>query len=1298
MGNPSDKPLLLEVAAEPALTDFRAKALTERLRRRAPSLKLVKAQYVIVVQLRSALDALTIDKLRRVLTGSSSSLPFAPAGSIDVGPRPGTISPWSSKATDIVHRCGLSDVVRVERVRRFWLNDVSADERTTLAPLLHDRMTESVFEPGSAGVHLFQSQPARALVSVPLGDDAGAALSQANREMGLALSPDEIDYLAAHYRSLGRAPTDAELMMFAQANSEHCRHKIFNASWRIDGEDREQSLFGMIRHTAAVSPDGILSAYSDNAAVIEGAPAPRLFADEDGVWREHQEPVDIAIKVETHNHPTAISPFPGAATGAGGEIRDEGATGLGAQPKAGVCGFSVSDLNVPEWPMPWESDAGRPDRIVSALDIMIEAPIGAAAFNNEFGRPNLGGYFRTFLAERGSHAWWGYHKPIMIAGGLGNVRRQHALKQELPADALVIVLGGPAMLIGLGGGAASSMTSGASDAELDFASVQRGNPEMQRRAQEVINRCWSLGDDNPILLIHDVGAGGLSNAVPEAVDHSGLGGQFDIRRVPSDEPGMSPMEIWCNESQERYVLVIARASEQKFAELCERERCPFSVLGHLTDTPDLHVADSLLDSAPVDLPMQVLLGKTPKLSRDVAQVDFIDTPFDLDGIDLGEAWRRVLAMPSVADKSFLIHIGDRTVGGLVARDQLVGRWQVPVSDVAVTLATHGGDTGEAMAMGERTPVACESPAAAARLAVVEALTNILAAGVDHLGDIKLSANWMAAAGHEGQDAALFEAVQAVGEQLCPALGIAIPVGKDSLSMHTGWQDDTNRSRSVTAPVSLIVTAFAPVSDVARTLTPELKAIPRSQIVFVDLAADGQALGRSALAQAYAVQGGAAADIADPASVKAALEAMIELQKKDLLLAWHDRSDGGLLATLAEMMFASRLGVDVELPSAASNALRYLFSEGPGVVVQVDESQVAQLHAAFADAGLAAHCHTLGLVTDEAILRVRHAGQTLCEVPRRDLQLAWSELSYRMQALRDDPVCAAESFQRVADDDDPGLSVLLPESLDRLLAPPALVGQHKPRVAILREQGVNSQQEMAAAFRAAGFEAIDVHMSDIEQGRHTLADMQALVACGGFSYGDVLGAGGGWARSILEVAALRERFAEWFERPDTLSLGVCNGCQMLSQLGALVPGAESWPRFVANRSAQFEGRLSQVAITATPGPWFEGLDGAQIPVVVSHGEGRAVFEHAESSRAVREQGLIAARYVEGDGRVAEAYPANPNGSADSVAMLTSADGRVAISMPHPERTLRAAQHSWHPPAWGGYGPWLRLFQNARKALD
>ncbi|MEM7610555.1 MAG: phosphoribosylformylglycinamidine synthase [Pseudomonadota bacterium] len=1287
---------IIRIAGAPALDDFERQRLLRKLRALYPELGELGARYAYYLECSSPLTTDQRTAVGLILNDSRDHALGNETVTLEVGPRAGTISPWSSKATDITRRCGVGDVLRVERVLAYELAGVDPLALALLRPALHDRMIEQCFAPHEAGERLFAKHPPGPLRHIALAPNARDALQRANEQLGLALASEEIDYLAEHFAQTGRDPTDAELMMFAQANSEHCRHKIFNASWTLDGKPVAGTLFGMIRNTTKCSPDGVISAYSDNAAVFEGPKAARLFAEpRSGRYTYHNEPVDVLIKVETHNHPTAISPFPGAATGAGGEIRDEGATGLGATPKAGVTGFSVSDLHIPEWPQPWERAIGKPQRIVSALQIMLEGPIGGAAFNNEFGRPNLGGYFRSFQSTREHDGeYWGYHKPIMIAGGLGNVRRSHALKKDVTAGNLVVVLGGPAMLIGLGGGAASSLASGASDEDLDFASVQRGNPEMQRRAQEVINRCWAAGDQNPIELIHDVGAGGLSNAVPEAVDHSGLGGRFELRNIPSDEPGMSPMEIWCNESQERYVLIVSASRIDAFAALCERERCPFSVLGSLHNDAQLTVSDKLNNAPAVDMPMSVLLGNMPQLHRQAQRLAPQCEDLDVSDVSLKQAWRRVLALPCVADKSFLIHIADRTVGGLTARDQLVGPWQVPVADVAVTLSTHDAVSGEAMAMGERTPVACEDAPAAARLAVAEAITNIMAADIRAPGDIKLSANWMAAAGHPGQDAALFDAVRAVGLELCPALGIAIPVGKDSLSMRSNWQSDAGEARAVTAPVSLIVTAFAPVADVRRTLTPELAPVTGSRLLLVDLGVSPVALGRSALAQCYNQQGGVAADLADARLFRGFLDALIALKAQDRLLAYHDRSDGGLFACVAEMLFASRQGVTLDLPTQ-HDLLPQLFGEAPGVVIQVAEEALPSVQAAFAQAGLAERVQVVGEVGGDAALRIRHRGQLVLDEPRRDLQLCWSETSFRMQALRDNPECAAEAYERIADDSDPGLQATLGFAMPDA---PAVLAGASPRVAVLREQGVNSQQEMAAAFLAAGFDAVDVHMSDIEAGRVQLDGFDTLVACGGFSYGDVLGAGGGWAKSILLVPALLDQFARFFENPDTLALGVCNGCQMFSQLKTIIPGAQCWPAFTRNRSAQFEARLSLVEVAPVAGPWFQDMAGSRLPIVTSHGEGRALF--ASTQDAAHCANTMAFQYIENNGAPAERYPANPNGSPDGVAGLVSDDGRVAISMPHPERVLRVAQHSWSPAQWQAhhFGPWLKLFDNARRAFD
>jgi phosphoribosylformylglycinamidine synthase len=1110
--------------------------------------------------------------------------------------------------------------------------------------------------------------------------------------MGLALSGDEIDYLFEAFTELKRNPSDVELMMFAQANSEHCRHKIFNASWTIDGEEQSRSLFQMIRNTHALNPGNVLVAYNDNAAVTRGYRGHRWLRDPaTGEYRHHAEDVHIVMKVETHNHPTAISPYPGAATGAGGEIRDEGATGTGARPKAGLTGFSVSNLRIPDFIQPWEDDHGRPARIVSALQIMIDGPIGAAAFNNEFGRPALGGYFRAY-EQRVHGEVRGYHKPIMIAGGVGNIREPHIGKHDLPDGALVIVLGGPAMQIGLGGGAASSMASGASHEQLDFASVQRDNAEMERRCQEVIDACIALADHNPILSIHDVGAGGLSNAVPEILHGSDRGGRLSLRAVPNDEPGMSPLAIWCNEAQERYVLAIAASDLDRFAAICGRERCPYAVLGNATSKPQLVVDDPLLGNRPIDMPMGVLLGKPPRMHREARHARLKSHVFDLRGIEIEEAIGRVLRLPAVADKSFLITIGDRTVGGMTARDQMVGRWQVPVADCAVTASGFLDVTGEAMAMGERTPVALLDAAASARMAVGEALTNIAAARIMRLSDVVLSANWMAACGHGSEDAALYDAVHAVGMELCPALGIAIPVGKDSLSMKTVWKDAAGDHR-VVAPMSLIVSAFAPVVDVRQTLTPELRTdAGPTTLLLIDLGEARNRLGGSCLAQVYRQIGDVAPDVESPERLKAFFATIQVLSEAGLLLAYHDRSDGGLIVTLAEMAFAARTGIDVDGGSLAGELLAALFNEELGAVVQVADASIDTVVAQFAAAGLGDCIHRVGRPNGTRTLTLRRGDAVLFSAELLSLQRIWSETGYRLRALRDNPACASMEFDALLDDGDPGLHLLAGFSID---SPPAIGIGVRPKVAVLREQGVNGHNEMAAAFDLAGFSAIDVHMSDILTGRVTLRDFKGLAACGGFSYGDVLGAGGGWAKSILHNPRGRDEFAAFFARGDSFSLGVCNGCQMMAQLKDLVPGAELWPRFVRNLSEQFEARLVMVEVLESPSVLFTGMVGSRLPIVVAHGEGRALFPDDHGPRQALHSRLAAMRYIDHKGQSTERYPFNPNGSPMGITSMTSTDGRATILMPHPERVFLRKQFSWIDRAWQtAEGPWLRMFRNAR----
>ncbi len=1293
---------MLLIPGRPALSSFRIDQLLTSLRTRLPGLQGVAVDHLHLAELSRPLDAAERARLERLLAYGPDAAPSPLDGRrVMVVPRFGTRSPWSSKATDIAHICGLEAVLRLERGRVYALDDGTPggpDPATLgpLLPLLHDRMTESVCFDAAELAGLFRHEAPRPLATVALQDEGRDALVRANGELGLALSEDEIDYLCDNFARLGRDPTDVELMMFAQANSEHCRHKIFNADWTVDGVQGERSLFAMIRNTHATSPGGVLSAYSDNAAVIEGPDATRFYPDPaDAVYRAVAEPAHILMKVETHNHPTAISPFPGAATGSGGEIRDEGATGRGGKPKAGLTGFSVSNLRLPGYERPWEVDHGRPERIAPALEIMRDGPIGGAAFNNEFGRPNLAGYFRTLELTTADGALRGYHKPIMIAGGYGSVRPGHVDKGTLPDGALIVVLGGPAMLIGLGGGAASSLASGASDAELDFASVQRGNPEMQRRCQEVIDRCWALGDANPIVSIHDVGAGGLSNALPELVDDSGRGGAFDLRAIPSDEPGLSPKELWCNEAQERYVLGIAPEDLERFAVLCARERCPYAVVGTATAERLLAVSDAELGTDPVAMPLEVLLGKPPKMHRDVTRETPACDGFATSGIDLAEAVQRVLRLPSVADKTFLVTIGDRTVTGLVTRDQMVGPWQVPVADCAVTTSGYDGYTGEAMAMGERTPLALLDAAASARMAIGEALTNLAAAPVAALADVKLSANWMAAAGSPGEDAALHDAVRAVGMELCPVLGIAIPVGKDSMSMRTAW-DAEDGPREVVAPLSLIVSAFAPVTDVRRVLTPQLRTdLGPTELLLVDLGRGRNRLGGSALAQVHAQVGSAPPDLDDPEAFKAFFTALQALNADGLLLAYHDRSDGGLLATLCEMAFAGRAGIEVDLAPLGDDPLAALFCEELGAVLQVRSAELDTVAARLDQAG---DVHRLGPVNDGMRIVLRRGAEVALDAARADLHGAWSETTWRMQVLRDHPACADEEHARLLDGEDPGLAgtSLTFDPAEDVAAPMVATGA-RPRIAVLREQGVNGQVEMAAAFDRAGFTAVDVHMSDLLAARTGLEDFQGIVACGGFSYGDVLGAGEGWAKSILFNPRVRDQFAAFFARGDSFGLGVCNGCQMFANLRDLVPGAGHWPHFVRNRSEQFEARLALVEVLESPSLFLDGMAGSRLPIAVAHGEGRAEFHAADAPERLLEERLVALRYVDGYGRVATRYPDNPNGSPLGITGLTTADGRFTIMMPHPERVFRSVQFSWHPDGWGEDGPWLRLFRNARRWL-
>ncbi|WP_145599750.1 phosphoribosylformylglycinamidine synthase [Yersinia frederiksenii] len=1288
----------------PALSAFRITKLLSRCQDANLPVDDIYAEYVHFADVSAPLSADEHARLQRLLQYGPSLPEHAPQGRLLlVTPRPGTISPWSSKATDIAHNCALPQVLRLERGLAFYIQSPALNDSQwqQLSALLHDRMMETVFTDLQQAEQLFSHHQPAPVQRVDILAQGRSALEQANAKLGLALAPDEIDYLLAAFTGLGRNPTDIELYMFAQANSEHCRHKIFNADWIIDGVAQPKTLFKMIKNTFEHTPDYVLSAYKDNAAVMEGSQVGRFFAaPENGVYGYHQEAAHILMKVETHNHPTAISPWPGAATGSGGEIRDEGATGRGAKPKAGLVGFSVSNLRIPGFEQPWEENFGKPDRIVTALDIMTEGPLGGAAFNNEFGRPALLGYFRTYEERVNSHNGTelrGYHKPIMLAGGIGNIRADHVQKGEIVVGAKLVVLGGPSMNIGLGGGAASSMASGQSDADLDFASVQRDNPEMERRCQEVIDRCWQLGEHNPILFIHDVGAGGLSNAMPELVSDGGRGGRFELRDILNDEPGMSPLEVWCNESQERYVLAVAPAQMAQFDEICRRERAPYAVIGEATEEMHLTLNDRHFDNQPIDMPLDVLLGKTPKMLRDVTRLQAQGEALQRTEISIADAVKRIMHLPAVAEKTFLITIGDRTVTGMVTRDQMVGPWQIPVADCAVTSASLDSYYGEAMSLGERAPVALLDFAASARLAVGEALTNIAATQIGELKRIKLSANWMSAAGHPGEDAGLYEAVRAVGEELCPALDITIPVGKDSMSMKTCWQEG-DEQREMTSPLSLVITAFARVEDVRHTVTPQLRTDKGDNaLLLIDLGAGHNALGATALTQVYRQLGDKPADVRDVQQLAGFFNAMQRLVADQALLAYHDRSDGGLLVTLAEMAFAGHCGVQADIQALGDDTLAALFNEELGAVIQVRAEQQAAVEKVLADHGLANCVHYLGRAVEGDSFDIRSGAEVVYSEKRSTLRLWWAETTWQMQRLRDNPDCADQEHQAKQDERDPGLNVKLTFDPAEDIAAPYIIKQARPKVAVLREQGVNSHVEMAAAFHRAGFDAVDVHMSDLLAGRTDLQSFQTLVACGGFSYGDVLGAGEGWAKSILFNNRVRDEFEAFFQRPETLALGVCNGCQMMSNLRELIPGAEHWPRFVRNLSDRFEARFSLVEVANSPSLFMQDMAGSRMPIAVSHGEGRVEVRDAAHLATLEQSNLVALRFVNNQGVVTEQYPANPNGSAHGITAVTSVSGRATVMMPHPERVFRTVSNSWHPEEWGEDSPWMRMFRNARKQL-
>jgi len=1332
--NPQDVPprQVLTLPGATALSPFRVEKLLASLPRPLAEAITVDTRFVHFVAVCEPLDGAQTQVLEKLLTYGSPAHGEPKGALLLVLPRFGTVSPWSSKATDIARNCGLDKVVRIERGVAYYIHardpgPLSERSRRALDRNIHDRMTETIVDNFEAAQQLFAHAAPQPLATIEVMKGGRKALQAANAALGLALADDEIDYLLESFKAAKRNPTDVELMMFAQANSEHCRHKIFNASWTIDGKPRELSLFQMIRNTHRVSPRGTIVAYSDNSAVMEGAEIERFFPDRSGAWGYHRDLTHIVMKVETHNHPTAIAPHPGAGTGAGGEIRDEGATGTGAKPKAGLTGFSVSNLNIPGAREPWETDYGKPARIASALAIMVDGPIGGAAYNNEFGRPNLAGYFRTFELKSAGEVR-GYHKPIMLAGGYGNIRAAHTAKQPLGKSTLFIQLGGPGFLIGMGGGAASSMASGANVEALDFDSVQRANAELERRCQEVIDACWQMGERNPILSIHDVGAGGLSNAFPELAHAGGVGARLDLRKIPIEEPGMSPMQIWSNESQERYVVAIDASRRDEFARLCERERCLFAVVGEAREDHRLVVDDPRFDNQPVDMPLEVLLGKPPRMHRDVSHAERELPALDTSVIDLREAAYRVLRLPTdaafrvlqfpaVADKTFLVAIGDRTVGGMCTRDQMVGPWQVPVADCAVTTLGYQTYLGEAMAIGERTPLALIHGPASGRMAVGEAITNIAAAAIAELGHVKLSANWMCAAGHPGEDATLFDTVKAVGMELCPALGVSIPVGKDSMSMRTTWKDvKSGEDKAVTAPMSLVISAFAPVADVRRTLTPQLRTdAGDTELVLIDLGSGRNRLGGSALAQVYSQLGNEAPDLDDAARLKAFFTAIQRLNDAGKIVAYHDRSDGGLFATLCEMVFAGRCGATVYLDNLAfdprqldidgherqtdvlagnldGRILATLFNEELGAVIQVRRHERSAVMQLLRETGLSAQSQVIGHPNAEGEVRIIVNGRPVFAEPRSKLHRAWSEVTHHIQRRRDNPLCAEQEYDRILDEGDPGLNAHLTFDPQADIAAPFIARGARPNVAILREQGVNGQMEMAAAFDRAGFAAVDVHMSDIIAGRVRLADFKGFAACGGFSYGDVLGAGEGWAKSILFNARARDEFEAFFRRADSFALGACNGCQMMSNLKAIIPGADSWPHFERNASEQYEARVALVEIAKSPSILFAGMEGSRIPIATAHGEGRAVFGNAAAMAACRS--LVSARFVDNRGRPTEAYPGNPNGSPEGINAVTTPDGRFTILMPHPERVFRSVLLSWHPSDWGEDSPWMRVFRNAR----
>ena len=1322
-------PIFTHLHGPSALSTFRQKNLLDSLRKSKILVDSIDAYFQYFIWTEAKLNPNELNQINQLLNLSSPEVNKSKGKyHYYVTPRIGTVSPWSSKATEITKLCNLQ-VLRLERGIEFVIQTskkLTVDELSTIYALTHDRMTESILLDSSDLQYQYQILPDQSFKTVDILTEGKAALHHANKNLGLALSDDEINYLQENFEQLKRNPTDVELIMFAQANSEHCRHKIFNASWTIDGQDMDQSLFGMIRNTHRLHPEGTVVAYSDNAAIMEGTESVIWSpSSTTRVYEESKQLVHTLMKVETHNHPTAISPLPGASTGAGGEIRDEGATGIGGKPKAGLTGFSVSNLHIPSLPMDWEKHPyGKPSSIATPLEIMIQGPIGGAAFNNEFGRPILSGYFRVF-EQTISGKRWGYHKPIMIAGGIGSIRDEHTHKKDIHEGDLLIQLGGPGMKIGMGGGAASSMNTGTNAQDLDFNSVQRGNPEIERRAQEVINSCIQYGKDNPIVSIHDVGAGGLSNAFPELADSAKLGAVFDLRKIPLEETGMSPAEIWCNESQERYVLVIQESSLDLFQSICERERCPFVVVGRTTKERQLKLLDTKFDSSnseylPIDIPMEVLLGKPPLTHRTVQHIETPRKKSDWSSFDLTDAINKVLQHPTVASKSFLITIGDRSVGGLTHRDQMVGPWQIPVADCSVTMSDYVHFNGESMAMGERTPIAIYDSSAAARLAVGESITNILSSDVRSISDIKLSANWMASCGTDGEDAKLYDAVKAVGLELCPALGISIPVGKDSLSMRSQWQDQAE-SKTVTSPVSLIISAFAPVANVLKTVTPQLQDVPDSELILIDLGQGENRMGASILSNIYNQDESICPDVNDSMLLKNSFEAFTKLKDGNHVLAYHDRSDGGLFSAICEMSFCSHLGVALNIDllvlekghesdygdaknwtkqiSGRRNeqTLRALFNEELGLIFQIRREDRDQVFSILRQHGLSPYSNVIGKVNKKDVIEIWRDAQQIFQSPRSELQKLWEKPSSAIVSLRDNPECALSEQSLVEDNSDPGISPKLLFNPNEITQHP-FINKNRPRIAILREQGVNSHQEMAYAFHHAGFESVDVHMSDLLSSRQNLKEFQGLVACGGFSYGDVLGAGEGWAKSILFNSKLRDSFQDFFQSQNTFALGVCNGCQMLSKLSEIIPGTEDWPHFTKNMSEQYESRFVQVEVLPSPSIFFKGMEGSQLPIVVAHGEGFTNFSSKGSLSNLQNKGLVSLRYTDHYGKATDKFPLNPNGSPGGVTSVTTSDGRFTVLMPHPERVFRIPQMSWYPQEWvnfkDGLSPWMKMFTNAR----